>query len=300
MGTAELRSRVPLYAAIGTAVAAVAIVAAWLALAPAGDHPPDDAERRELADDACPRVTEAHFYVIDKAGKRSYLLGTRHAGVALAKYPPAVAAAWRAPTTTTAVFESNLDVPATAEPAASGPGVDVELGDDLWSHYRDLVGDDLAERVRTTSIGHATAVLALLYEDTSQTVDAELFRDARARKLAVVALEDEEQTGHLAEHYLGATMLKTALAQIPRRGVLASETRRGLHAYCSDRAAPRDVLPGDAVTNQRTRAWVAKLVPLLTAGGAFIAVGAEHVDVGSLALPDLLRAEGFRVEPLAP
>lgn len=288
----QLRSRTGLYVAIGVAVVTVALVVGWLVFGPAGEHPPTDDDRRALAAEECPRVTSPHFYVIEKDGKRSWLLGTRHAGVSLAKYPPAVAAAFAS--ATTAVFETVAD--GSAAPAKpDSPTVDVELGDDAWQHYVDLVGEDTAARVRTTSIFTATAFLSMLYEDTSQTIDLELANLARERKLRVIGLEDHSATSHLTEHYLGADMLKKGLDELPRRAYLEASTRHGLHAYCTAKPVPRDVRPDDQVTNQRTRSWVATLVPLLATGGVFIAVGSEHVDEGSLGLPELLEAEGFTV-----
>jgi hypothetical protein len=277
---------------IGVAVVAVALVVGWLVFGPAGEHPPTDDDRRALAAEECPRVTSPHFYVIEKDGKRSWLLGTRHAGVSLAKYPPAVATAFAS--ATTAVFEA-IDDGSPAKPDSAT--VDVELGDDAWQHYVDLVGEDTAARVRTTSIFTATAVLTLLYEDTSQAIDRELVNVARERKIRMIGLEDQSATSHLTEHYLGADMLTKGLQELPRRAYLEAATRHGLHAYCTATPAPRDVQRGDDVTNQRTRSWIATLVPLLATGGVFIAVGAEHVDQGSLGLPELLEAEGFTVKP---
>src|SRR5882762_8754488 len=51
------------------------------------DAPPSLAERHRHVEAACPRVTAPYFFSIEKAGKTSYILGTRHISVPLAKFP---------------------------------------------------------------------------------------------------------------------------------------------------------------------------------------------------------------------
>ena len=289
----ELRSRSTVRIAIGLAVlAGVLTVAAivWVLATSGKVRSPSAAEKHSLAEEACPRVTAGHFYKITKAGKTSFLLGTRHSGVAFEKYPPAVADAFR--TATVAVFESVVDDNRRpVEPAAQG--VEAMLGPDDWAKYRELVGDDLADRVHDKSVKTATVALALLYEDTSQTVDVELEALARARGKQLVGLEDRDRTDHLAEKYLGIETLRTALKQITRRELLANEVRRTLREYCSGQRASSGSF--DQVTNERTSSWVPKLVPLLEQGGVFIAVGVDHVDGGTLDLGQLIEHDGFEV-----
>lgn len=289
----ELRSRSTVRIAIALAVlAGVLTVTAivWVLVTSGNVRSPTAAEKHALADEACPQVTAGHFYKITKAGKTSFLLGTRHAGVSLRKYPAVVAEAFRG--ATVAVFESlDDDKPRPVEPPAQG--VEAMLGPDDWAKYRELVGDEIADRVHDRSVQTATAALSLLYEDTSQTVDLELEALARASGKQLVGLEDRDRTDHLAEKYLGVDTLRTALEQITHRELLESEIRRNLREYCSGQRAASGAF--DQVTNERTRSWVPKLEPLLEKGGVFVAVGVDHVDGGTLDLGKLIEHDGFEV-----
>src|SRR5579871_2157742 len=57
---------------------------------PPTDDPPSLVERHHFAEVACPRVVKPYFFRVEKAGRMSYLLGTRHVSVPLAKLPAAV------------------------------------------------------------------------------------------------------------------------------------------------------------------------------------------------------------------
>ena len=280
-------SRITAWIGIVVALAVVAVVISIL-LGDSGDRPPTANEKRVLADETCPRVKTSHFYRIEKAGKTSYVLGTRHAGVALAKYPGSVRDAFRA--ATVAVFESDL---LTSDPPRD-ENVEAELGPKLWAHYRKLVGDEVANRVKRRGVGTAVAELVLLYEDPSQSIDLELQRLARDSRKQIVALEDEDETAHLAESYIGIDALRTALRQVSNRKTLERVVRRSLRAYCEG----GDSGLGDPeynITNARTQKWAAKLVPMLEQGGVFVAVGSAHVDDGTLDLGTLLEKHGFTV-----
>ncbi|MGE5184691.1 MAG: TraB/GumN family protein [Acidobacteriota bacterium] len=289
-GVPELRSkagvRVAIAAGVVTAIA-VAVAVAWVLFGKNYNHSPSVIEKRELADEVCPKVTVSHFYKLEKDGKTSWLLGTRHAGVSLAKYPPGVGDAFRA--ARVAVFESNM-----ADKQLPSEDVAAALGPDDWAKYEKLVGSEVAAKVRDKGVQLAATALAVLYEDRSQTLDKELQQAARDAHKQVVALEDQGTSDHLAETYVGIDTLRKALAQIPRRELLKSETARTLHEYCAT-GQRSDGSAFDKVTNARTRAWVDKLVPLLEQGGVFVAVGVDHVDRGTLDLGNLLAQRGFVV-----
>src|SRR5687768_7890413 len=62
----------------------------WAVAPPATDGPPDLGERNRLANEACPIVKGPFFFRIEKGGKVSHILGTRHIGVSLTKFPKPV------------------------------------------------------------------------------------------------------------------------------------------------------------------------------------------------------------------
>ncbi len=286
----ELRGKAGVRVAIAAGVVttiAVAVAVAWLLFGKNYNHSPSTIEKHELADEVCPKVTASHFYKIEKDGKTSWLLGTRHAGVSLAKYPSAVADAFRA--AQVAVFESSM-----ADKQLPDDDVAAALGPEDWAKYEKLVGNEVAAKVRHKGVQLAAVSVAMLYEDLSQTLDKELQQAARDAHKQVVALEDQSTSDHLAETYVGIDTLRQALAQIPRRELLKSETARTLKDYCTT-GRRSDGSSFDKVTNERTRRWVDKLVPLLEQGGAFVAVGVDHVDRGSLDLGNLLAQRGFVV-----
>ncbi len=81
---------------------------------PVPDSPTKD-ERHALAEAACPSVLRPFLFSIEKDGARSYMLGTRHTGVALAKFPAFVQE--RFATAKTVVLES-VHPDTTAAPRA--------------------------------------------------------------------------------------------------------------------------------------------------------------------------------------
>lgn len=279
-------------------VVGVIVVVLAVVLGDRGDGVPTAADRKALADEICPRVEANHFYRITKDGKTSYLLGTRHAGVSLAKFPPAVAQAFDA--ARVVALESTFE---RGDALVEARSVEAQLGPELWAKYEALVGDAIAQRVNHRSARAATAALVLLYEDASQSLDVELAARARTARKQLVGLDDEEHaapepTADLGEVYLGVATLQTALRQIHRRTLLRSMTVTTLRRFCRGPSSPAGG-GGDfeGVTNQRTRRWVAKVLPLLAEGNAFIAVGVMHVDMGTLGLGELLEQEGYKVEP---
>ena len=52
---------------------------------------PTQADKTALATSACPSVTGAYFFEVTKDGRTSHILGTRHMGVGLEKFPAVVA-----------------------------------------------------------------------------------------------------------------------------------------------------------------------------------------------------------------
>ncbi len=300
---ARLRRRAPKWIVVaGIAAAAIAAIAMIVLVVlvvtrPTGEGSPTPADARALADEACPRVATTHLYRVWRGSKSSFVLGTRHAGVPLAKYPAVVAAAFRA--SKKLVVESVLVGAGTWRPpqATASPTLALELGDELWSRYLTIVGPEIAARVERGSAPQAAAALALLYEDASRSVDVELQARARAERMPVVALEDEAATDHVAEAYLGIDQLRAFVAEIPDRAALRATTRRGLVAYCTGKRDARLLAHGSATTNRRTRAWIDRLAAELADGNAFVAIGQQHVE-GDVNVLGLLVERGYQYEPV--
>src|ERR1051326_1157485 len=133
----------------------------WNAPATSADDPPSLAERHQLADQICPRVTAPYFFKIEKNGKTSYLLGTRHIGVALAKFPPVVIETVHH--AKLIVFEIAPDDKTHAE----HPEISMRdaFGPTLWHHYEELAGAGVAQMVEKSTPSRAMLMLIAMYED---------------------------------------------------------------------------------------------------------------------------------------
>ena len=261
-----------------------------------GTEAPNPSEVRELADAACPRVTSPFLYRVEKAGKTSYILGTRHAGVSLAKFPPAVDTLFRA--SKIAVFESIV----TASPESPlATSIEDTLGPELWDRYREVVGDEIAERVNHESIGAANAALFLLYEDTNQAIDRELLQLADSLKIKAVGLEDAAKTKAIGDLVLGVDTLRAVVKAVHRRAEIAASTRHDLRRYCAGELddGGRSYSESEArkladSTRKRTRAWLPTLEALFDDGGAFVVVGNAHAS-GAGSLSDQLGDDGYTI-----
>lgn len=251
---------------------------------------PTPAETRALADAACPKVTRPLFFKVEKDGHVSYLLGTRHVGVPLAKFPREVEEAFRG--AKTAVFES---ITPAADPVVSLPD---ELGAARWAKLGRLLGPAEAERVKR-SAGAAIAAVLTLYEDRSAFLDVELQELARSLRIELVALEDGAKTAELGRQLASPAKLAELLDGLDGRATLRRATETGLRAYCTagstEDAATRSAL--DELGEQRLAAWLGRLGNLLARGEIFVAVGSNHLN-GERGLPARLRTEGFIVTDL--
>ena len=274
---------------------------------PDPDAPPSLAERHRIAEQACPAVTAPYFYRIEKAGKISHILGTRHVGVPLAKFPrpvhDAIAAA------RLAVFElapgDNSDVPDTEVVLSD------ELGPDLWKHYRQLVGPMVADRVAKTTPTKALLAMAVMYEDISASLDLEIQSAVQAAKIPTRGLETSAFQSRLLQQLLDLRMLRASIAGTEDRDEIEAESRKDLHEYCAgvdhepglDDDARADLLAAgyteaelakidDEMVFARNAAWIPTLDKMLAAGGVFIAVGADHL-TGPKGVVALLAKRGY-------
>jgi hypothetical protein len=303
-----------------TTVAAPAVAAGVPDAAPAQEPEPelvDALGARKLADTVCPTVAAPYFFRIEKQGQTSYVLGTRHLGIDLAKFPANVTDALVA--ARLAVFETAPDdrsdelVP--DPPHAPLPEA---LGGALWQRYQDLVGPELAAALVDVDPPTALIMLMALYEDKTSALDNQLTELALARQIPVEGLETSAFQEKLINRWLDLRALKAGLAVTDGRAEVKQSTIDDLTEYCGgtetepgpddeDRADMRAGGYSDAEIAQyeqdlvvaRNLDWIPKLEKLFAKGGVFVAVGADHV-IGTQGVVKLLEARGFRVTRVAP
>lgn len=279
------------------------------ATGPAIDAIPDLAARKRLANEACPRVTAPYFYKIEKAGKVSHILGTRHVGVPLSKFPPVVHEA---------IASARLVVFEVA-PGDDFDGEDVEvslpdeLGPELWSHYTKLVGKDVASSLKRATPSAALLMLMVMYEDIGAMLDVEIQRQVLAAGIPTKGLEKAQFQDALLDELLDIRMLRASIEHTEDRDELAKESREDLTEYCSgtdedpgmDADMRRDLLASgytqaeidridDLMVHARNADWIPKLEPMLKTGDVFIAVGADHL-TGPKGVVSLLAARGYKL-----
>ncbi len=278
------------------------------ATAPGVSSVPSLADRKRLADEACPTVTGPYFYRIEKAGNVSHILGTRHVGVPLTKFPRSVHDAIE--TATLAVFEvapgDDSDLP---DVELTLPD---ELGPTLWARYDALVGPDMAATMRRATPASALLMMMVMHEDISAMLDAEIERKVIEAGIPTRGLEKSAFQDKLLKKLLDLRMLRASIEQTEDRGELEKDSREDLTEYCAgtdespgldvdDRkemiasgytAAELDQMDEELVY-ARNADWIPKLEPMLDAGGAFIAVGADHLR-GSRGVIELLRKRGYK------
>jgi uncharacterized protein YbaP (TraB family) len=279
------------------------------------DEPPTFAATRALADRACPKVAAPYFYRIEKAGKVSHILGTRHLGVSLDKMPANVRQTIRA--ASVAVFEVAPGDDA-ARPAPMGPALSVQLGPELWQRYRKLVGRATADRVERGSAVEAMVMLIALYEHKLAALDNEIEQVVVAARIPTQGLESAAFQQRLLVELLDVRMLRATVAGTPDRATLERESVRDLTEYC----AGTDDSPGmdgearaqlqaagytdaeidrldQVLVYDRNTDWIPKLEQIMAGGAAFIAVGADHL-TGPRGVIALLRARGWTAARLPP
>jgi uncharacterized protein len=273
---------------------------------------PDDRATREIADAACPAVTGAYFYRIEKSGKTSHLLGTRHLGVDIAKFPKEVTDQLTA--SALAVFETapgdNSDAGIVAP--AHKPLPD-ELGAEMWDHYEGLVGEGLAARLTEVDPPTALLMMMALFEDKQSALDEQLQQLAQASNIPIEGLETSAFQERLINRWLDMRALKAAVKVTDDRAELKQTTIDDLTEYCGgtdvdpgpDPKERQDLIDGgytDAEIAQyeeelvyaRNRDWIPKLEKLFARGDVFIAVGADHL-IGDQGVVSLLGKRGYTV-----
>jgi uncharacterized protein YbaP (TraB family) len=273
------------------------------------DDPPDLGERNRIANEACPAVTGPYFFRIEKDGKVSHILGTRHIGVSLAKFPrpvhDAIASA------KLAVFEvapdDDSDLP---DPKVFLPD---ELGPDLWKHYKTLVGEQTAQALQSESPSVAVLAMMVMYEDISATLDIEIERKVIEANIPTRGLESSEFQDRLLTKLLDIRMLRAAVSRTKDRKEIATESREDLAEYCAgtddkpgmDEDMRADLLASGYTDAEVTRIdeemvfarnadWIPKLEKILATNNVFIAVGADHL-TGERGVVALLAKRGYKL-----
>jgi len=270
--------------------------------------PPSLAERHRRADEICPKVTSPWFYRVEKAGHVSYLLGTRHIGVALAKFPQVVRD--RVHDAKLAVFE--VDPADAFKLPKGGHDLPAEIGADTWKHYTELVGPAVASTVAHERPAMALISAGAMFEDAT-FLEREIQAELAPLHTPMRGLETKRFQNDLIDKLLDARLFRAMIAQTKDRSEIERDSRKGLTRYCtgidkstelSDEDRARMHAAGytdadldayeDALIYSRNTNWIPALEALFTEGGAFVAVGAGHVR-GSKGLAELLRTRGWTV-----
>lgn len=273
------------------------------------DDPPTLAERHKLADAACPTVKGPHFYRVEKNGKTSHMLGTRHISVPLAKFPQAVRDTLAA--SKLAVFEVAPDD--KSDVASAEVSLPQELGPELWKRYQEIVGTQTAKSLERATPAEAMIVMIAMYEDIGAMLDLEIQRQAEAAKIPTAGLESSAFQDALLDKLLDIRMLRAEVSHTKDRSELAKESREDIAEYCAgtddrpglDDDSRQDLLAGgytaadldkidEEMVYKRNADWIPKLENMFETGDVFVAVGADHL-IGTRGVVALLEARGFKV-----
>jgi uncharacterized protein YbaP (TraB family) len=296
-------------AALQAGSAQTATTDPWAIPPPSPDDVPSLTERNRIANEACPTVKGAFFYRIEKAGKVSHILGTRHIGVSLAKFPKVVHDAIAS--AKLAVFEVAPD----DDSDILQPRVALrdELGPELWKKFRKLIGDQAAQDLEVASPSLAVLSMMVLYEDISATLDVEIQQAVAAANIPTRGLERSEFQDRLLNKVLDLRMLRAAVSRTKDREEIARESREDLAEYCAgtdDKPGMDDDMREDLrasgyteaemdqideeMVHARNEDWIPKLEKILQTPNVFIAVGADHL-TGPRGVVALLGKRGYKL-----
>ncbi|MFN0253603.1 MAG: TraB/GumN family protein [Kofleriaceae bacterium] len=278
----------------------------------AKQHDPwaEPAKTGSVADLACPTVSAPYFFRVEKDGKTSYLLGTRHIGVAWRKMPKVVHEAME--NAKLVVFETVDDDGTDDTPAPTKPARDA-LGPELWARYRQLAGDALADSVENDSPATAMLMLMVMYEDRFAALEEEITIHAQRLDKPMKGLETSAFQQKLLDKYLDARAMRAFVENVDSLDEIKQDTIEDLTEYCGgtdetpgvdpkERAEMKKSGYTDAeidtmnkeMLSDRNRAWIPKLETMFEEGDVFVAVGADHTR-GADGVPALLEGRGYRV-----
>lgn len=273
------------------------------------------AKSEVVADEACPAVTAPYFFRIEKNGKISHLLGTRHIGVAWRKMPEVVHQALR--DATLVVFETVDNDGSDATPAPTR-GARKELGEALWKRYRELAGDALADSMENASPAQAMIMLMVRYEDRLSSLEREIGAEAEDLNKPIRGLETGAFQQKLLDRHLNGRAARAFVEQLDNLDELRRETIDDLREFCAGTDETPGVEPEDReemmasgytaaeidqmdkeLLSDRNRNWIPDLEKIFAEGDAFVAVGADHTR-GDQGVPALLAAKGYQVTRITP
>ena len=282
------------------------------AKSPAGraDDPPTFGERAKFANEACPTVVKPWFFEVKKDGRTSHILGTRHIGVGLDKFPQVVRDDFDA--STLAIFEippadkTKLDLP--KEPLRD------ELGTNDWEHFEALLGKTMANRFAHAAPAIAALSVGTLYEDVGVMLDKQLQQRAADHHIATNGLETMKFQIDMLAKWLDLRLLKTVVENTPDRAKIKKLSHDSLARYCAGTEHEIDFMEGidnaalekNGYTKQdleqlqrtllddRNTDWIPKLEKLFEQDQVFVAVGAGHL-MGKHGVIELLKQRGYEI-----
>jgi hypothetical protein len=276
---------------------------------------PDEEAAKALADKACPRVVAPYFYRVEKAGKVSHILGTRHMSVSLDKMPPPVKQTLA--NAKLVVFETAPGDDGESEPV-EGSSLAERLGPQLWAKYQALVGTSTAAMVEHAPPAAAMVMMLLLFEHQQAQLDEEIERAVLAKDIPTGGLEAAAFQDQLLTELLDLKMLKASIAGTPDRATLQRDSIEDITEYCAGTdndpgmdARTRAVLKAGGFTDaelakqddkllfQRNDNWMPKLERLFAKGDVFVVVGADHL-IGTRGVIAMLAARGFATTRVTP
>lgn len=292
--------------------------------------PPDDAPA-EAAEEApglepAPEAPRAWLYRVQAPGAEpSYLLGTMHVGVDFRRaVPPPLDAAMLG--ARTVVMEIDLreaqryfrDPPRSAR-RVRVVRLDAALPRPTW---RRLV-DELSYVATPRQIAHVPAGMLAVYMRQVRMAEVEaeadgwdripgtaspthldrwIFDWAIGAGVPFVALETPEEAVAALSTFRRPSALEALRRVVDEPDVARDAARRLREAYLSQDDRAVLAILGEMGADERhatfalrNAAWLPRLVPVLEAGGAFVAVGLGHL-LGDESLVTLLRERGLRVE----
>lgn len=249
----------------------------------------------------CRPTGDPLLWTVRGASGTFHLLGTLHWGIPAAELDPAV---HRALSESKSVVLESL--PAGEGPSAwlpEGQTLDKLLSRKAWGEVRARLGDRMP--VEDLRLVKPPAVLMLLSQkgkDGSVSMDRDIIEQARRAGKELVGLETSEGTQAL-ERAATPRYLSRYLEAIDEARA-AREEERFVVAYCSGDVPALEALrkpwgPEQAefdriLVTERNRRWLGALSSRARSGGAFIAVGVNHL-IGPDGLLRLLEAEGHAV-----
>ena len=271
---------------------------------------PTPAEKTALANAACPWVTGAYFFEVVKDGRTSHILGTRHMGVGLAKFPETV----RNSLDSASLLVEEVAPGEHDKPTFPYEPLREELGSKDWAHVEELLGEDTAKRMETKQSILVALLLIVMFEDLTAMLDKEI--EARAKEQAIpgAGLETSAFQFDLLGKLMDVRLLKALLAETPDRAKLRKLTHDGLERYCTGTEKDTEVMDGvdeqqmlahgytkadldnfhELLLYKRNTDWIPKLEKIFEQDNVFVAVGAGHLR-GPRGVIELLKARGYAI-----